>query len=195
MYVFKKDVSAASARDTTQLWSGNIEVSYEVKVDEVLSSDKRFINIGGPTNHFVDVENNSNGRNYTVVARFDRSGVGFKKETIHGAYDEYETRSGQVEKGSWHNIRYRQTVIEEDKKIKLEGWIDNESLGEFIDDGKMTKDTGKTSKVVKSNDKGALFHPMTNAKMVWTAGAYSGLYLRFTGTVKSYIKNLSVKEI
>jgi hypothetical protein len=195
MYVFKKDAQSALAKKTEYLWKSNVEVSYDVRVDKVLSADKRFINIGGCTNHFTDVNNNSNGRNYSVVGRYDRKGVGLKKETVHGAYDEYETNPMQLEIGTWYNIRYRQTVLEPDKKIKLEGWINDSSIGEKIDNGTMTKETDKTDPIVKGGDSGALYYPIKNAKQVWTVGAYSGLYLRFTGTVKTQIKNLSVKEI
>ena len=42
---------------------------------------------------------------------------------------------------TWYNIRYKQTPIETDKKIKLEGWLDGTKIGEYIDDGNMTQDT------------------------------------------------------
>src|SRR5688500_1404891 len=89
LYLFKKDEKAALAKQEQYLWGPDIEVSCEIRVDEIVSSDKRFINIGGCTNHFADVDGNSNGRNYSLVFRLDRGGLGFKKETIHGTYDEY----------------------------------------------------------------------------------------------------------
>ena len=95
--------------------------------------------------------------------------------------------------GIWYNIRYKQTVVSADK-IKLEGWINHKPIGEYIDDGNMTKDTVLTSQIVKSGDKAALYSPIKNAKQIWTAGAYSGLYIRLTGTVKTRIKNLTIKE-
>ena len=94
-YVFKKDAQTALSKQTQYLWSPSVEVSFEINVDSILSSDKRFINLGGPTNHFTDVSGNSNGRNYSVVGRYDRAGVGFKKETIHGVYDE-DAGTGQA---------------------------------------------------------------------------------------------------
>ena len=193
-YVFKKDAQSALARKEEYLWKPNVEVSFDINVDSILSSDKRFINLGGCTNHFTDVDKNSNGRNYSVVGRYDRNGVGFKKETIHGVYDEYFKNDQKLETKTWYNIRYKQTV-ETDKKIKLEGWLDGTKIGEYIDDGDMTQDTKDTDLVVESGDKDALHYPIKNGKMVWTVGAYSGLYIRLTGTVKTFIKNLSVKEV
>jgi hypothetical protein len=194
-YVFKKDAQAALSKQTQYLWSPSVEVSFEINVDSILSSDKRFINLGGPTNHFTDVSGNSNGRNYSVVGRYDRAGVGFKKETIHGVYDEDAVLDKQLETKTWYKIRYRQTPLETDKKIKLEGWLDGTKIGEYIDDGSMTQDTKDTDPVIISGDKNALYYPIRDGKMVWTVGAYSGLYIRLTGTVKTFIKNLSVKEV
>jgi hypothetical protein len=194
-YVFKKDAQTALSRQTQYLWSPSVEVSFEINVDSILSSDKRFINLGGPTNHFTDISGNSNGRNYSVVGRYDRAGVGFKKETIHGVYDEDAVLDKQLETKTWYKIRYRQTPLETDKKIRLEGWLDGTKIGEYIDDGSMTQDTKDTDPVVKSGDKNALHYPINDGKMVWTVGAYSGLYIRLTGTVKTFIKNLSVKEV
>lgn len=164
-------------------------------VEEILPSDKRFINVGGVTNHFTDVAHNSNGRNYSVVFRLDRDGLGYKKETIHGVYDErYHQKPDKMQLGLWYKIRYKQTVLTPDK-IKLEGWINDKPVGEFIDAGDMTKDTILTSQVVKSGDKSALYSAIKKPKQVWTAGAYSGLYIRLTGTVKTRIKNVTVKEL
>jgi len=192
-YLFKKDEQSALAKQEQYLWGPNIEVSLDIKVDEVISSDKRFVNIGGPTNHFTDVvEGNSNGRNYSLVLRFDRSGVAFKKETIHGVYDEYEVNPMQCKIGEWYNVRYRQIVIE-DNVVGLEGWINGKGIGTLADDGKMTKDTTKTDPIVGTDN--ALYYPIQNARQVWTVGAYSGCYIRLTGTVKTQIKNLSVREI
>jgi hypothetical protein len=193
-YVFKKDAQSALVKKEEYLWKPNVEVSFDINVDSILPSDKRFINLGGCTNHFTDVDKNSNGRNYSVVGRYDRDGVGFKKETIHGVYDEYFKKDQKLKTKTWYNIRYKQTV-ETDKKIRLEGWLDDTKIGEYIDDGGMTQDTKDTDLVVKSGDKDALHYPIKDGKMVWTAGAYSGLYIRLTGTVKTFIKNLSVKEI
>jgi hypothetical protein len=194
-YVFKKDAQVALAKKEEYLWKPNVEVSFDINVDSILSSDKRFINLGGCTNHFTaNIDNNSNGRNYSVVGRYDRDGVGFKKETIHGVYDEYIKKNQKLKTKTWYNIKYKQT-IETDKKIKLEGWLDGTKIGEFIDDGSMTQDTKDTDSLVKGGDKDALYGPINDGKMVWTVGAYSGLYIRLTGTVKTFIKNLSVKEI
>ena len=172
------------------------------------------------TNHFTDDagldfskhENkeraNSNGRNYSVVGRYDDDDtkVGFKKETVHGVYDEKNMTDENLKTKIWYKIKYRQTVIEPDKKIKLEGWLDDEMIGEFIDDGNMTEleeKKGKPNKkaidrlnpVLENDDKFALKGKMTKLNQVWTEGAYSGLYIRLTGTEKTFIKNLSVKEI
>ena len=194
-YVFKNDAQSAIAKQTQYLWSPTVEVSFDINVDSILPSGKRFINLGGCTNHFADVSDNSNGRNYSVVGRYDRDGIGFKKETIHDAYDEYSMIDKKLKTKTWYNVRYKQTPIEIDKKIKLEGWLDGTKLGEYIDDGNMTEDTRKIDPVVRSGDNTALYYPIKNGKMVWTAGAYSGLYIRLTGTIKTFIKNLSVKEV
>ena len=103
-------------------------------------------------------------------------------------------RRPNLDTKTWYNIRYKQT-IETDKKIKLEGWLDGTKIGEYIDDGGMTQDTKDINSVAKSGDKDALYCPIKNGNMVWTVGAYSGLYIRLTGTVKTFIKNLSVKEV
>lgn len=95
--------------------------------------------------------------------------------------------------GKWYNIKYRQTLIDS-STLQLEGWINGQPLDDWIDTGTMTKETTKTDPIVKSGDKDALYYPMKNNKQVWTAGAYSGLYIRLTGTVKTFIKNLSVTE-
>ena len=182
-------------KQTQYLWSPSVEVSFEINVDSILSSDKRFINLGGPTNHFTDVSGNSNGRNYSVVGRYDRAGVGFKKETIHGVYDEDALLDKQLETKTWYKIRYRQTPLETDKKIKLEGWLDGTEIESILTIGGMTQDTKDTDPVIISGDKNALYYPIRMEKWFWTAGAYSGLYIRLTGTVKTFIKNLSVKEV
>jgi hypothetical protein len=222
LYIFKKDKQSALDKKTECLWEPNLEVSCEIKVDEVVSEEdeKKFFNIGGCTNHFTDDagldfskdENkeraNSNGRNYSVVGRYDDDDtkVGFKKETVHGVYDEKNMTDENLKTKIWYKIKYRQTVIEPDKKIKLEGWLDDEMIGEFIDDGNMTaleEKKGKPNKkaidrldpVLENDDKFALKGKMTKLNQVWTEGAYSGLYIRLTGTEKTFIKNLSVREI
>jgi hypothetical protein len=88
-YVFKKDAQSALVKKEEYLWKANVEVSFDINVDSIQSSDKRFINLGGCTNRFIDIDNNSNGRNNSVVGRYDGDCVGFKKETIRGSYDEY----------------------------------------------------------------------------------------------------------
>ena len=85
--------------------------------------------------------------NYSVVGRYDRDGVGFKKETIHGVYDDTLRKTKRWKTKTWYNIRYKQTQIEIDKKIKLEGWLDGTKIGEYIDDGGMTQDTKDTDSV------------------------------------------------
>jgi hypothetical protein len=91
-YVFKKDAQSALVKKEEYLWKANVEVSFDINVDSIQSSDKRFINLGGCTNHFIDVDNNSNGRNYSVVGRYDGDWVGLK-ETVHCSYDEYIKKS------------------------------------------------------------------------------------------------------
>jgi hypothetical protein len=221
LYIFKKDKQSALDKKIECLWEPNLEVSCEIKVDEVVADEKekKFFNIGGCTNHFTDdagldfseAENkkraNSNGRNYSIVGRYDDDDtkVGFKKETVHGVYDEKNMTDEKLKTKTWYKIKYRQTVIEPDKKIKLEGWLDDEMIGEFIDDGSMTelekkgepnkKAIDRLNPVLENEDKFALKGKMTKLNQVWTEGAYSGLYIRLTGTEKTFIKNLSVTEI
>lgn len=194
-YLFKKDEQSAMMKLGEYLWGPNIEVSAEIKVDEVIQEDeKKFINLGGPTNHFTEVDGNSNGRNYSLVFRLDRGGLGFKKETVHGVYDEEHVRDEKMELGKWYKLRFMQTV---DGKghVVLQGWVNDQSIGMRIDDGTMTQDTSKTEPIVKSGDKDALYYAMLDPKQIWDAGAYSGLYIRLTGTVKTYIKNVTIKEV
>jgi hypothetical protein len=93
----------------------------------------------------------------------------------------------------WYKIKYRQTVID-GNKVKLEGWVNDAPIGELVDRGLMTQDVTVTTQIIKNGDKGALNSPIKEPNQIWTAGAYSGLYIRLTGTVKTLIKNLSVKE-
>jgi hypothetical protein len=191
LYLFKKDEQSALAKKTEYLWKPNIEVSIDIKIDKLLAEDKQFINVGGPTNHFADVNDNSNGRNYSVVFRLDRNGLGFKKETIHGVYDENHLTEDKMQLGRWYNIRYRQTVLS-DKSLELRGWIDGKQFGVSIDDGTMTEDTSKTTPIIGKDN--ALYSPIKDAKQVWTSGAYSGIYIRLSGTAASFIKNPTIKE-
>jgi hypothetical protein len=93
--------------------------------------------------------------------------------------------------GEWYNIRYKQTVLKE-KSLLLQGWINGRKIADWIDDGKMTQDITETQKIIGKDD--ALYFPIKESNQIWTAGAYSGLYIRLTGTVSTQIKNLSVKE-
>ena len=52
----------------------------------------------------------------------------------------------------------------------------------------------KLRKVLDNKDRGALHGKMTKLSQVWAVGAYSGLYLRLTGTRKGAIRNIIVKE-
>jgi hypothetical protein len=195
-YLFKKDEQAALAKQEQYLWGPNVEVSCEIRVDEIVGSDKRFINIGGTTNHFADVDGNSNGRNYSLVFRLDRGGLGFKKETIHGVYDEYHKKDDKMELGKWYKIRFRQSLdAGTNGHMVLEGWVNDEPVGMFIDDGTMTRDISKVLPVVASGDKDALYSPIKNGVQIWDVGAYSGCYIRLSGTIKTLIKNLSVREL
>jgi hypothetical protein len=198
-YLFKKDEQAALAKKEEYLWSPNVEVSLDIKVSKIIdyaTDEKIFINIGGPTNHFTDVDGNSNGRNYSLVFRLDRNGLGFKKETIHGVYDEIHTKDEKMQLGKWYNIKFRQTVIPGlTDAIKLEGWVNGQSISvPFEDRGGMTEDTSLTGPLCSGDKDKALYYPIKEPKQVWIAGAYSGLYIRLTGTVKTWIKNLQIKE-
>ena len=180
---------------------------------------KAFINVGGCTNHFAPHNGdknviNSNGRNYSIRAYLNRGFVGYEKETVHGIYDAVEAEKYPQDKmplSKWYTYKFKQTV--DGKDVKLEGSIKEEghdeiSFGSFTDKGQMTKLNKEDFKEEKDHkevheilqrvidkEKGVLYERMTKKNQVWTAGAYSGLYIRLTGTVKTFIKNLSVKEI
>jgi len=253
LYVLKEDEKAALDKKEEYLWEPNLEVSCDIKVDSIGSSDddddeddkkkkKRnddddddkkkkkqaaFINVGGCTNHFaphkVDKEDddeddddviNSNGRNYSIRAFFSRGFVGYEKETVHGVYDKYEAKNYEQDEmplSKWFTYKFKQTV--DGKDVKLDGSIKEEghdeiSFDTFTDKGQMTKlnkedfekekDHKKVHKILQrviKEEKGVLYERMTKKNQVWTAGAYSGLYIRLTGMKKVYIKNLTVKEI
>ena len=169
---------------------------------------KAFINVGGCTNHFAPHNGdknviNSNGRNYNIRAYLNRGFVGYEKETIHGIYDPVEAENFPQDKvtlSEWVTYKFRQKVVDDGKNVKLEGWINGKPLDPYTDEGEMTKleddeDKQDLQKVLDNDDKDALYEKMTKLNQVWTAGAYSGLYIRLTGTVKTFIKNLSVKEV
>ena len=222
-YVFKKDEKSALEKKEEYLWEPNIEVSCEIKVESIVTSDddddddddkkkkkrpKAFINVGGCTNHFAPHNGdknviNSNGRNYNIRAYLNRGFVGYEKETIHGIYDPVEAENFPQDKvtlSEWVTYKFRQKVVDDGKNVKLEGWINGKPLDPYTDEGEMTKleddeDKQDLQKVLDNDDKDALYEKMTKLNQVWTAGAYSGLYIRLTGTVKTFIKNLSVKEV
>ena len=68
--------------------------------------ERNFINFGGCTNHFADVNKNSNGRNYSINIELEDHKVGFKKETIHRVYD---TQRGQKKKLNSHFTHFIST--------------------------------------------------------------------------------------
>jgi hypothetical protein len=222
-YVFKKDEKSALEKKEEYLWKPNIEVGCDIKVDSIVSSGddddddddkkkkkrpKAFINVGGCTNHFASHNGdknviNSNGRNYNIRAYLNRGFVGYEKETIHGIYDPVEAENFPQDKvtlSEWVTYKFRQKVVDDGKNVKLEGWINGKPLDPYTDEGEMTKleddeDKQDLQKVLDNDDNDALYEKMTKLNQVWTAGAYSGLYIRLTGTVKTFIKNLSVKEV
>jgi hypothetical protein len=226
LYVFKKDEQAALEKKEEFLWEPNIEVSCDIKVDSIVSSSdddeknkknkkrqKVFINVGGCTNHFAPHNGdknvtNSNGRNYSIRAYFNKGQMGYEKETIHGIYDFEEAEDYPQDKmplSKWFTYKFRQKVVNDGKYVQLEGWIkeeedDEKSFGSYTDKGKMTdlqkdKDKRDIKKVLDNDDRGALYKKMSKLSQVWTVGAYSGLYIRLTGTKKGAIRNLMVKEI
>ena len=168
-------------------------------------------------NHFtVDISKddngqpiaNSNGRNYSMDINFDDHKVGFKKETIHGVYDTPDETEKKLEfpLHKFVNLIFRQRVVN-DNNIELEGWIDGNYIGKYLDSGQMTKwpeerkltDKEKKQKdiieAVLLKDKGCLYHPLQTKTQVWAFGAFSGLYIRINRVKKGYIRNLTVKEI
>ena len=207
LYAFKKDEAAALDKNTEFLWKPNLEVSCDIRVDEIVTSDDEeeeepaFINIGGCTNHFASVNGNSNGRNYSIRAFFSRGFVGYEKETIHKVYDKEKAGNFEQNKlplSTWFTYSFKQRVVD-NGTIKLEGSINEQSFGSCTDSGKMTElnDEAKRKlrKVLEKKDRGALHGKMTKLSQVWTVGAYSGMYIRLTGTKKGAIRNLTVKEI
>lgn len=101
--------------------------------------------------------------------------------------------------GRWYNIRYRQVVARDNELKKdiviMDGYVDDKLIGSMTDDGRMTEDTSKTAPVIANGDKGVLYGKMTDPKQIWNIGAYSGLYIRLSGTVKTQIKNLSIRQL
>lgn len=207
LYVFKKDEESALDKKTEFLWKPNLEISCEMRVDEIVTpedeeeEEKAFINVGGCTNHFASVNRNSNGRNYSIRVYFSRGFVGYEKETIHKVYDDEEAENFEQNKmplSTWFTFKFRQKAVD-DRNMKLDGWIDGKSFGPYTDNGKMTelndKAKRKLRKVLENKDRGALHGKMTKLSQVWTVGAYSGLYIRLTGTKKGAIRNIIVKEI
>jgi hypothetical protein len=216
-YVFKEDEKSALDKKTEFLWKPNLEVSCDIRVDEIVTSQddddddipKAFINVGGCTNHFAPHNRNSNGRNYNLRAYFSRGFVGYEKETIHPVYDDEKAENfeqNEMPLGRWFTYKFRQKVVNDGENVKLEGWIDGEPLDSYTDEGEMTKldddddddeptNEEKLQKVLDNEDSDALHGKMTKLRQVWTLGAYSGLYIRLTGTKKGAIRNITVKEI
>ena len=127
--------------------------------------------------------------------------MGYEKETIHDVYDDEAAQNFEqstMPLSTWFTCRFIQKVVD-DGNMKLEGSIDGKSFGSHNDEGRMTelkKDAKDLlQKVIRNKDKGALHGKMTELRQVWTVGAYSGLYIRLTGTKKGAIRNLTVKEI
>lgn len=203
---FKKptDFDLSEERD---LWSPNLEVSCEMKIEDLSypRKKKKFINFGGCTNHFtVDIskDDNSNGRNYSMNIDLDDHKVGFKKETIHKVYDtpDETEKDFKFPLHKYVSLKFWQRVLD-DNKVELEGEVDGESIGKYVDSGRMTDlDKAKPEqkdllKAVLKKDKGCLCFPLKTKSQVWAVGAYSGLYIRINRVKKGYIRNLTVKEI
>lgn len=210
LYVFKKNEKAALDKKTEHLWNPNLEISCDIKIDRIVSSDeeKAFVNVGGCTNHFAGNaakggdNRNSNGRNYSIRAYFNTDKVVYYKETIHQVYDPEEPKNFPQDKmplSKWFTYRFRQELVNDGGNMKLEGWIDGRSFGSHTDKGEMTelneKAKRKLQEVLDNKDRGALHGKMTNLRQVWTVGAYSGMYIRLTGTKKGNIRKITVKEI
>jgi hypothetical protein len=212
LYVFKRDEESALDKKTEFLWKPNLEVSCEMRIDEIVTSEdeddeaKAFINVGGCTNHFARHNGeknitNSNGRNYSLRAYFSRGFVGYEKETIHRVYDDEKAKNFKQDPmplSTWFTYKFRQKVNDA-KNMRLEGSINGIKFGSHTDNGEMTEldDSAKKRlrKVLDKRDRGALHGKMTKLRQVWTLGAYSGLYIRLTGTKKGAIRNLTVREI
>ena len=204
-YVFKNEQTTDfNLNQERDLWSPNLEASCDIKIDDLNypREKRKFINFGGCTNHFTDVESNSNGRNYSIEIKLEDPKVRFKKETIHGVYDTPDETEKKIEfpLGKYVNLKFRQRVLN-DNSIELEGWIDGNYIGKYVDSGQMTDFNGakpeqKTKlEAVEKEDKGCLCYPLKSKTQIWAVGAYSGLYIRINRVKKGYIRNLTVKEI
>jgi hypothetical protein len=203
-YVFKNEQTTDfDLNEERDLWSPNLEVSCDLKIENLNypRKDKKFINFGGCTNHFADIKDNSNGRNYSMNIELEDQEVGFKKETIHEVYDTPDETEKKLAfpLHRYVNLKFRQRVLE-NNKIELEGEIDGKHIGKYIDSGQMTdwdeaepKQRELLEKVLKE-DKGCLCFPLQTRNQVWAVGAYSGLYIRINRVKRGYIKNLIVKE-
>jgi hypothetical protein len=205
LFVFK-DTEEGFHNNMDNLWGPNIEVSAEIKVTSIAYPErgKNFIDLGGPTNHWVNLidrrmsEYAVDGRNYSLDIRLDRSHFGFKKETVHSIYDDIETKDWQMPLNRWYKFRYRQTIVEDDRKLKLEAWINGTKQKTYTDTGEFTDHRDPDNREVLDkylNKSLALYGDLRSLGQVWTLGAYSGCYIRFNRISKGYIRNLVVKEL
>jgi hypothetical protein len=70
-------------------WGPSIEMTAYFKfVNNSELSSQHFVGLKGPTNHFAESINNSNGRNYGMDFMLDDGrGTRAAKEVVHGVYN------------------------------------------------------------------------------------------------------------
>ena len=197
-------------------WGPNIEMTTYFKfVSSNALSSQHFVGLKGPTNHFVDSINNSNGRNYGMDFILDDGrGVRAAKEVVHGVYEAEEKR-GIFSKDKfpidrWVGLKF---VLHELNKsgsnsaMKLEAYIDLtngtdggdwKKVHEYVDNGTWahydTEDKGLLSSIIEGGDREALDYPMKDPKQVWNVDAFA-VALRLDGIIDGYLKDFSVRTI
>jgi DNA-binding beta-propeller fold protein YncE len=200
-------------------WGPNIEMTTYFKfVSGNTLSSQHFVGLKGPTNHFADSINNSNGRNYGMDFILDDGrGIRAAKEVVHGVYEAEEKRgifsNDRFPIDRWVGLKF---VLHELNKssnnnnksaMKLEAYIDLtngtdggdwKKVHEHVDNGTWahydTEDKGLLSSIIEGGDRGVLDYPIKDPKQVWNVDAF-GVALRLDGIVNGYLKNFSVRTI
>jgi hypothetical protein len=199
-------------------WGPNIEMTTYFKfVNGISLTSQHFVGLKGPTNHFADSINNSNGRNYGMDFILDDGrGVRAAKEVVHGVYEPKEKRrifsddKFPIEK--WVGLKFVLRELSHSgnntkNTMKLEAYIDLtngrqggdwKKVHEYVDNGTWanynTEDKALLSSIIKNGDPGVLDYPMKDAKQIWNVDAYA-VALRLDGIANGYLKNFSVRTI
>jgi sugar lactone lactonase YvrE len=199
-------------------WGPSIEMTTYFKfVNKSELSSQHFVGLKGPTNHFADSINNSNGRNYGMDFMLDDGrGIRAAKEVVHGVYNAEEKRrifpDDKFPHDKWVGLKFVLRELKhsanDDKNImKLEAYIDLTNgkdggdwrkVHEFVDNGSWAdydaEEKDLLSSIIKEGDHGVLDHPIKDPNQVWNTDAFA-VALRLDGVVTGYLKNFSVRTI